>query len=193
MARTAGQRCLRPREPAVTDVGVRSRKRTPNALEDIDPDCGPLLYVPGSHRIPYYELAPKQYAFDATTMGEKEIAAGRKWDEEQCHARGLTVRHFTPKRGEVLIWHHSLLHGGAAIKNEALSRKSFVVHFSSKAHYHRRGITVSRGDGRGGFTSATALFTEEILERNGCIGFGNPLEAARVERQPADLNPGIDD
>ena len=23
------------------------------AFEDIDPDCGPLVYYPGSHRLPY--------------------------------------------------------------------------------------------------------------------------------------------
>ncbi|MCB0213209.1 MAG: phytanoyl-CoA dioxygenase family protein [Anaerolineae bacterium] len=145
------------------------------ALENIDPDCGPLLYVPGSHRIPYYELAPGQFFFNAAKMGEKEIEAGRAWDQAQCHAWGLTTQHFTPKQGQVLIWHHSLLHGGATINNDTLTRKSFVVHYSTKAHYHRRGITLARKDGQGGFTAGQALYTDQTIEFEGCCGFKSPL------------------
>ena len=32
------------------------------ALEDIGPDCGPLIYVPGSHRLPYFETAQKTFS-----------------------------------------------------------------------------------------------------------------------------------
>jgi ectoine hydroxylase-related dioxygenase (phytanoyl-CoA dioxygenase family) len=33
------------------------------------------------------------------------------------------------KKGDVLIWHANLVHGGAPILNPALTRKSMVVHY----------------------------------------------------------------
>ena len=146
------------------------------ALEDIDPNCGPLSYVPGSHRIPYYEFRPGQFTFNSTNMGEKEIQAGRAWDLAHCDERGLTTQYFTPKQGQVLIWHHSLLHGGSHIEDETLTRKSFVVHYSTKANYHRRGLTVARKDGEGGFLPGKAIHTEQTFESNGCHGFVSPME-----------------
>ncbi len=82
------------------------------ALEDISPDCGPLLYVPGSHRLPYCELAPGEYQFDGRRMGPEVVERGLAWEAEQYRRHGLESRAFTPRRGEVLLWHASLTHGG---------------------------------------------------------------------------------
>jgi ectoine hydroxylase-related dioxygenase (phytanoyl-CoA dioxygenase family) len=42
------------------------------------------------------------------------------------------------KKGDVLIWHANLIHGGAPIRNKALTRKSMVVHYyaSDVIKYH---------------------------------------------------------
>jgi hypothetical protein len=83
------------------------------ALEDIQPGCGELRYVPGSHRLPYYELAPGRYTFDHTTDTQEQILAGQQWDLERCAEAGLEPVPLRCRRGECLVWHHSLLHGGS--------------------------------------------------------------------------------
>jgi ectoine hydroxylase-related dioxygenase (phytanoyl-CoA dioxygenase family) len=145
------------------------------ALEDIHPDCGPLTYVPGSHRVPYFEFEPGQFRFDAGRMGEEQITAARNWDLEQCARRGLEAQVFTAKQGDVLIWHHSLLHGGSEIKNPVLTRKSLVVHFSTKAHYHSRGIRLYEKDADGRLGNPRVFRTQSLLQRGDCLGFDNPL------------------
>ncbi len=141
------------------------------ALEDIHPDCGPLMVVPGSHRLPYYEFAPGQFMFDPLRMGADEAEAAMAWDREHCAAAGLEATPYLAKRGEVLLWHHSLLHGGSPPRNAALSRKSFVVHFSTARCYRQRAITL---DEDGEFR---VFATGEHIEENGCLGFANPVSA----------------
>lgn len=104
------------------------------ALEDIQPGCGELRYVPGSHRLPYYEFAPGRYAFDHKLDSEEQVLAGQQWDLDRCAERGLEPVPLRCKRGECLIWHHSLLHGGSYPSGANLTRKSYVVHYTSRAH-----------------------------------------------------------
>lgn len=146
------------------------------ALEDISLDCGPLVYVPGSHRLPYYEVAPGEYMFDGQRMGPEVVAAGMAWEEEQQKRHGLAPRLLTAKRGEVLLWHASLRHGGAEVKDERLTRKSFVVHYTSRRTYSARSISIAEPEEGG--DRWRVLETREVLERNGCHGFQNPLLGA---------------
>jgi len=104
------------------------------ACEDIAPESGPLVYVPQSHRLPYYRFEGERYVFDAAKDGTEGILAAQAFDRERCERAGLAARPFTPRRGEVLIWHHSLLHGGSVPIDPARTRKSFVVHFTTRAH-----------------------------------------------------------
>ena len=43
--------------------------------------------------------------------------------------RGLKTERFMAKKGDVLIWHGDLMHGGAKIVDPSLTRKSLVAHF----------------------------------------------------------------
>jgi ectoine hydroxylase-related dioxygenase (phytanoyl-CoA dioxygenase family) len=45
---------------------------------------------------------------------------------------------FTAKKGDVLIWHANLLHGGESIINKKSTRKSMVIHFFAEGviKYH---------------------------------------------------------
>jgi ectoine hydroxylase-related dioxygenase (phytanoyl-CoA dioxygenase family) len=152
------------------------------ALEDIDRRSGPLLYVPGSHRLPYYQFAPGEHRFDHSRHGAGETRAMEEHDRAQCAARGLPVVAFTPRRGEVLLWHHSLLHGGAGVEDPSLTRRSFVVHFASAAELKvRRQSIVERVPGPDGepVLRQRILETARILERGGCRGFDNPLRGYR--------------
>lgn len=152
------------------------------ALEDIGPRCGPLVYVPGSHRLPYYQFEPGQFLFDHARHGEKESAAMAEFDRRQAEERGLEPEVFTCKRGDVLIWHASLLHGGSPVEDPSLTRKSFVIHFSTLATYKvRRQRIVERISGGEGETveRPRIVETERVLTRDGCHGFDNPLRGYR--------------
>jgi len=41
-------------------------------------------------------------------------------------------KEFHAKKGDVLIWHANLVHGGAPILEKGLTRKSMVVHYYAK-------------------------------------------------------------
>jgi len=43
--------------------------------------------------------------------------------------RGYGEERFLPRKGEVLIWHANLLHGGSAVINQCRSRWSQVSHY----------------------------------------------------------------
>lgn len=146
------------------------------ALEDISPDCGPLVYVPGSHRLPYFELAPGEYQYDGQRHGPEVVEAGMAWEERQQQRHGLEPRLLTIKMGEVLIWHASLRHGGAVVKDPRLTRKSYVVHYTSKRTYHDRSISIA--EPREGGDRWSVMETGELLEKNGCHGFQNPMLGA---------------
>ena len=141
------------------------------ALEDIGPDCGPLVYVPGSHRQPYYQYQPGRFVFDHSADGEAELKASWEWDERHCRGAGLELETLTCRRGDVLIWHHSLLHGGSTPTDPSLTRKSFVVHFSTMTSMPR----VLNSYLRPGEETPEVLLSERILERDGCRGFDSPL------------------
>jgi len=158
------------------------------ALEDIGPDCGPLTYVPGSHRLPYYEFQPGEYRLHHGQHGPEDVARALEFDLRQCARHGLEPETFTCKRGDVLIWHHSLLHGGSPPNDPSLTRKSFVVHFSTLANYKRLRQTIVEPvpDRDGNPVERTRTFgTEKLLVRDDRHGFDNPLRgyrgAARAE------------
>ena len=140
------------------------------ALEDIDAASGPLEYVPGTHKLPMFEFRPGQYMFDGTSMGEPEIRAAMKFHDDESAKRGLKTQRFLAKRGDVLIWHSALLHGGAAVSDESRTRKSFVVHYSTLRNHPARSISLDE-NGR-----SEVWTTRELLERNGVRGFANPLD-----------------
>lgn len=149
------------------------------ALEDITPDCGPLVYVPGSHRLPCYETEPGDYRFDGRRMGPEVVEQGLAWEAEQERRRGLEPQLFTARRGEVLLWHAALRHGGSEVRDESATRKSFVVHYSSASTYHSRSITVA-DPLPGGGESERVMETHELLEKDGCRGFQNPMLGQQV-------------
>ena len=94
------------------------------AYEDIDPKSGPLVYYPGSHKLPYV-LSEDVGMTDPAAYGTHyEPAIQREIAEH-----GLTPEYFIAKKGDVLLWHANLLHGGSPIENAKLSRKALVCHF----------------------------------------------------------------
>ncbi len=154
------------------------------ALEDISPDCGPLCYLPGSHKLPYYEFSPGRITIDP---GEDYLPAFEATRDE-CARRGLQEETLTCKKGEVLIWHASLVHGGSAVRDSGQSRRSFVIHYSTRGNYLTRGAAYEKSvllDFRGRRRESIRFWqtTEHLLERDGCAGFGNPLRGFDPQKQ----------
>lgn len=145
------------------------------ALEDIGPDCGPLVYVPGSHRLPYYQFEPGRFTVDFSRDSQDQIRAGEAWDQRHCRDAKLELETLTCKRGDVLLWHHSLLHGGSLPANADLTRKSFVVHYCTLATMHQTHNSYVK---KPGTDKVDHMTSTRIIERDGCHGFDSPLNVA---------------
>jgi phytanoyl-CoA hydroxylase len=104
------------------------------ALEDVDPEAGPLFYYPGSHRIEKFDWGNGMFLTPESTRHEGDFAA---FLELKCAEAGLKREVFYPKKGDVFFWHAALAHGGSPVINPALTRKSYVTHYSSKTAYPR--------------------------------------------------------
>lgn len=109
-------------------------------LEDIHPDSGPLAYYPGSHRMEVsglFDWGGGSIVLEPdSTRQPNDLSI---YLAERMAAAGIAPRIFCPRKGDVLIWHGNLSHAGSEIFNPALTRKSYVTHFSSlqafpKAH-----------------------------------------------------------
>jgi ectoine hydroxylase-related dioxygenase (phytanoyl-CoA dioxygenase family) len=98
-------------------------------LADVEPDSGPLLYYPASHQLPYLSagglgLTPSQVAAEP----HPQLLFEPYW-QQMVSQYNLGARHFLPRRGQVLIWHANLLHGGSRVVNRLARRWSQVVHY----------------------------------------------------------------
>src|SRR5262249_44763304 len=95
------------------------------ACEDISSDSGPLVVFPGSHRSPMFpefddypqtnlrtSPSPQRYAGFVHTVSEQYVPT-----------------EFLPKKGEVLLWHGMLIHGGSPVRDRSQSRRSYVCHY----------------------------------------------------------------
>jgi hypothetical protein len=100
------------------------------ALEDIDSENGPLVYYPGSHKLPVFTnehigVNPDWSSPDPFAHYSCYI---RAW-EEIVETLELKPLSFHANRGQALIWSANLLHGGAAQKDLNRTRYSQVTHY----------------------------------------------------------------
>jgi ectoine hydroxylase len=101
------------------------------ALEDIHPDSGPLFYYPGSHKLPYllnedFENYSTEFMLGNKNYSDYEVT------EDILLKSNFEKKIFLPKKGDVLIWHANLIHGGMPVINPTLTRKSMVIHYYAK-------------------------------------------------------------
>lgn len=99
------------------------------ALEDCSDGSGLLYYYPGSHRLPY--VMTPDYASGNTLFSIGDDSNRRYEDKiaELIKQHNLQKKTFHAKRGDVLIWHANLLHGGNPIDNPKSTRRSMVCHY----------------------------------------------------------------
>ncbi len=96
------------------------------ALEDIHEGSGELEYYEGSHRIPHYEFPGPSKKMPAQYPDEQRYLDSL---HQKSQERGLVRSQFRPRRGDLVIWHADLCHGGSRQTNPALTRRSLVTHF----------------------------------------------------------------
>ena len=106
------------------------------AFEAITPDNGPLFYIPGSHRWPFWDSHDIGYhqtchtykdRGEAYTLFLEAYVKQMKGEKRELHAPA----------GTMLIWASNLFHGGQPIKKEGATRYSMVTHyFYENCQYH---------------------------------------------------------
>lgn len=94
------------------------------ALEDIDEDNGPLLYYPGSHKL--HEYSMHDFGLEP---GYHNYHKYEECIQQLVERERLQPEYGIIKKGEALIWHANLLHGGAPQKDLTRSRHSQVTHY----------------------------------------------------------------
>ncbi|MCB1669691.1 MAG: phytanoyl-CoA dioxygenase family protein [Gammaproteobacteria bacterium] len=94
------------------------------ALEDMDENNGALIYYPGSHKLPEYSMQD----FGLGT-GYGHYKAYEQAIQRIIAEQGLQPEYGIIRKGEALIWHANLLHGGSTRRDPNRSRHSQVVHY----------------------------------------------------------------
>jgi phytanoyl-CoA hydroxylase len=108
-------------------------------MEDVHVDAGPLFYYPKSHLMKKFDFGKTGILYDH----EKSLFSPddfSKYLTKTCAQNNLKKEVLLIKKGDILIWHGALAHGGMPINDIQKTRKSFVVHYSTTdGHpYHRR-------------------------------------------------------
>jgi ectoine hydroxylase-related dioxygenase (phytanoyl-CoA dioxygenase family) len=103
------------------------------ALEDVRPDAGPLVYLPGAHSIAIdqYTLAGGVHYTNAQQPDEVPLDPGTVYNETVVRLaadRGIAPTTMAASKGDTLIWHPELPHGGSPITSPTATRASIVFH-----------------------------------------------------------------
>jgi hypothetical protein len=112
------------------------------ALEEVRAGSGELSYIVGSHRLPDFPYSSGKK--DGIDVPHDELMGSLRWVVEESDRRGLKREIFRPAKGDALIWHADLAHGGSPITDPTLTRQSLVGHLSP--------LSVWRSDQRVGTT-----------------------------------------
>lgn len=99
------------------------------ALEDMSEENGPLHYYPGSHLLPCVLNEDYENQGNSILLGDKTYDKYEDKIEELIEEKKLKKQKFIAKKGDVLIWHSNLLHGGEPVIDPKSTRKSMVFHY----------------------------------------------------------------
>ncbi len=102
------------------------------ALEDISLDSGPLHYYPGSQKLPYIMGENFPHSSSMLSVGDDLYGNYEKKIAEIVSEKKFEKDIFLAKKGDLLVWHANILHGGEPVINENSSRKSLVTHYFCK-------------------------------------------------------------
>lgn len=101
------------------------------AFEDIHPDSGPLVYYPGSHRLPY--VFSRDVGIKENDYRERGFSPyGEHYEpriKQVIAEQRLKPHYFHAQKGDALIWHANLLHGGSTRRDLRHTRRTLVSHY----------------------------------------------------------------
>ena len=112
------------------------------ALQDVQAGSGELIYLPGSHRYPDFDFGRGHKHWSGEPADSDAHTAWARWIHEEGARRGLHQQSFLARKGDILIWHADLAHGGAPVADPSLTRQSLVGHFcpaGRRPHYFDHG------------------------------------------------------
>lgn len=111
------------------------------ALDDIHPDSGPFQYFEGSHKWPVLSQTKvfEEMARDGIKPSDPLWPTKTQdWIAEICEheakERKARLVAYLPKKGDVLLWHRSLVHRGSKPNKPGMQRKALIAHYSSTEH-----------------------------------------------------------
>ncbi len=119
------------------------------ALEDIEMDAGPVVYYPGSHKLPELildDVVPTaREGFHGTTSGSSQGTAVmtaplpppadlypmyyEPYIADMIARSEMKPHYATLKKGQAFLWAANLLHGGSPQTNKSRTRHSQVTHY----------------------------------------------------------------
>ncbi|MFN3514729.1 MAG: phytanoyl-CoA dioxygenase family protein [Phenylobacterium sp.] len=97
------------------------------ALEDVRPEAGPLIYYPGSHKLPVMTMRGAGVNNPEPTYDDYVAAYVPRY-AAAIEASGLPRSQALIKKGWAFVWAANLAHGGAPIEKPGATRRSLVVH-----------------------------------------------------------------
>lgn len=107
------------------------------ALRDINPDCGPFEFVPGSHKWPLTRREKVLARCPVKTTADDPAwpTKTQDWVSEiigrEIENQGAKVERFIAEEGDVLIWHGRLAHRGSLPNVPGTPRHSLIAHYSA--------------------------------------------------------------
>ncbi len=106
-------------------------------LEDISDQAGPLVYYKGSHLLEDHQFYDwNQGGILASRDTDQATSAGYgHYLDTLIEQQGWTPSIYLPRRGDLLIWHGALIHGGTPMVDPSLTRRSYVCHYTAAAHH----------------------------------------------------------
>ena len=109
------------------------------ALEDMDMDNGPLIYYPGSHKLPIptwpeieAEMGETVLKEDYPTHNDFLMARSAQYErycQRLIERENLKPEYGTVRKGQAVLWAPNLLHGGAPQNDQSRTRHSQVTHY----------------------------------------------------------------
>lgn len=122
------------------------------ACEEANAENGSLMVYPGSHRVPLFDFGNGSVL--ARSDDRRGIEAYEAYLDATCKDYPRAPEIFRAQKGDVILWHGALIHCGAPALNHALTRRTFVSHYSTQRGYTRDrrsyndpAVTVSRNGG----------------------------------------------
>jgi phytanoyl-CoA hydroxylase len=115
------------------------------ALEDVQPGTGELEYYVGSHRAPDFLFGGSSKWMESHTSEHERFLQSLHDDAARLgHVKGS----FLANKGDVLVWHADLAHGGSPVGQPSRTRKSLVTHYTpvSDDPFYRRSSDYREAD-----------------------------------------------